>query len=183
MHHTIFENGLKSLAVIRATLETLTLFAADDPIREEILPLISEARADFLHQMESVHNRILANPQSLALNYETFRVNAIKMMTDGYSGRNLNRMLKVSVFEEDKSSLYYVKAAGLIELETVRTMPAYLFTALLFNAVWQDAANEEYYIDQQTFDAEIYLKYLILLFLHYSVSDQQFYGLHDTYEN
>lgn len=177
MQYPIFEKGLHELAVIRCTLETMPLFASDDSIREEIFDLISTARTDFLHRMEGVHARMLASPQTLTLDYELFRASALKMMTEGFPGRNLNRLMKVSVFEEGKSALYYFEAAGMVDLLTARTMPAYLFVALLFNEVWQSAANPANYADLQTFDACVYRNYIVLMFLNYSVTDPMFYGI------
>ena len=140
--------------------------------------MASDARANFLSGMESVHARMLASPQTLVMDYELFRTNALKMMTQGFPGRNLNSMMKVSVFDEGESSLYYFEAAGMVDLLTARTMPAYLFVALLFNEVWQSAANEANYADQQTFDVCVYRKYLVLMFLNYSLTDPMFYDLH-----
>ena len=66
----------------------------------------------------------------------------------------------------------------MVDLLTARTMPAYLFVALLFNAVWQSAANPANYTGQQTFDACVYRKYLALMFLNYSQTDPMFYNIH-----
>ena len=66
----------------------------------------------------------------------------------------------------------------MVDLLTARTMPAYLFVALLFNEVWQSATDPANYADLQTFDACVYRKYIILMFLNYSVTDPMSYGLY-----
>ena len=172
------EDGLNDLAVIRAMLETQMLFADDDPIRAELLLIVAEACENFTRRLQALCAEIQAAPEAFQIDYEAFRVYALDAMMRGYPGRSLNRFMKVDVFDEGESSLFYLKAAGIVDMEAAQQMPASDFFVLLLNEVLQSADNEAAYISKTAFDQSVFQKYLLLMLLHYATTDPLFYGIH-----
>ena len=104
-------------------------------------------------------------------------------MMRGYPGRSLNRFVKVDVFDEGESSLFYFKAAVIEDREAARRMPAPAFFVLLLNEVLQSADNEAAYISKTAFDQSVFQKYLLLMLLHYATTDPLFYSInHSDYK-
>lgn len=184
MQYPLLEDGLNDLAVIRAMLETLNLFSETDSIRAEMQAIIADARGNFTRRLLELCDQMQAAPDTIKIDYEAFRVHALALMTRGYPGRSLNRFMKVDAFDEGESSLYCFEAAGLVDMEAVRRMPASQFVIMLLNAVLQSARNEAAYTSKATFDQNVFQKYITVLFLHYATIDPMFYGIHrDDYKN
>jgi hypothetical protein len=120
------------------------------------------------------------SPQTLEVDYESVRACALDMMTRGYPGRSLNCVMKMRLFDEDESSLYYFPMAGLTNLQAVRDMPAPQFVLLLLNEVLQSGQNDASYSDRKVFDTQVSRKYLALMFLIYAATDPMFYGINQN---
>ena len=52
------EDGLNDFAVIRTTFETIDLFPEDDPIREEMMEIVNDARGNLLRRLNELHDKI-----------------------------------------------------------------------------------------------------------------------------
>src|SRR5262252_4135780 len=93
------EDGLNDFAVIRTTFETLELFPEDDPIRDEMMEIINDARANLLRRLHELHDLIAANrAHFLGTDYGEFKGYALDMVHKGFSRRNLDSMMKLNVF-------------------------------------------------------------------------------------
>src|SRR2546423_2213849 len=79
------EDGLNDFAVIRTTFETLDLFPEDDPIREEMMEIVRDARSNLLHRLFELHDNIRADrAHFLGTDYSEFKSYAMDMMHRGY---------------------------------------------------------------------------------------------------
>src|SRR5258707_305354 len=74
------EDGLNDFAVIRTTFETLDLFPEDDPIREEMMEIINDARRNLTRRMIELRDKV-ANDRAhfLGTDYNEFKGYAIDM--------------------------------------------------------------------------------------------------------
>ncbi|HEV2472849.1 MAG TPA: hypothetical protein VGS41_09305, partial [Chthonomonadales bacterium] len=85
------EDGLNDFAVIRTTFETLDLFPEDDPMREEMMAIISDARGALLRRLTELHDRILQQrAHFLGTDYDEFKSYALDMVHRGCPRRNLD---------------------------------------------------------------------------------------------
>src|SRR5579862_6366788 len=79
------EDGLNDFAVIRTTFETLDLFPEDDPIREEMMEIINDARGNLMRRLEELHYKIATkHAHFLGTNYDEFKAYALDMVNRGY---------------------------------------------------------------------------------------------------
>src|SRR5579871_4003004 len=93
------EDGLNDFAVIRTTFETLDLFPEDDPIREEMMEIVNDARENLLRRLYELHDKIHANvAHFLGTDYNEFKDYALAIVNKGYPRRNLDSMMKLNVF-------------------------------------------------------------------------------------
>src|SRR5580658_1552982 len=75
------EDGLNDFAVIRTTFETLDLFPEDDPIREEMMEIIGDARANLLRRLTELHDKIATNrAHLLGTDYDEFKSYALDIV-------------------------------------------------------------------------------------------------------
>src|SRR5690349_18356887 len=84
------EDGLNDFAVIRTTFETLDLFPEDDPIREEMMEIVHDARSNLLRRLNELRDKIQQNrAHFLGTDYNEFKSYAIDIVKRGYPRRNL----------------------------------------------------------------------------------------------
>src|SRR6476659_5785462 len=68
------EDGLNDFAVIRTTFETLDLFPEDDPIRDEMMEIVNDARSNLLRRLTELHDKIHASKAHfLGTDYNEFK--------------------------------------------------------------------------------------------------------------
>ena len=93
------EDGLNDFAVIRTTFETLDLFPEDDPIREEMMEIVNDARSNLLRRLNELRDKIHDNhAHFLGTDYNEFKSYSMDMVNRGYPRRNLDSMMKLNVF-------------------------------------------------------------------------------------
>src|ERR1041385_554415 len=78
------EDGLNDFAVIRTTFETLDLFPEDDPIREEMMEIVNDARTNLLRRLYELRDKIHDNvAHFLGTDYSEFKDYAMAMIHKG----------------------------------------------------------------------------------------------------
>jgi hypothetical protein len=169
------EDGLNDAAVIRTTFETLNLFPPDDSICAELQQLISEARENLVRRLQTLRDKIQTEPEAFEVNWEEFRSAAIRIITQGFPRPRLDNLMKMNIFDEGESSLFYFEVEGLVDMEAVRRMPAHQLAALLVNEVLQAVRSETNYSDGHTFDAHVFQKYMALMLMYYVAIAPTFY--------
>src|SRR5579871_4126512 len=93
------EDGLNDFAVIRTTFETLDLFPEDDPIREEMMEIVNDARGNLLRRLNELRDKIRTNhAHFLGTDYNEFKNMALNIVSKGYDRLNLDGMMKLHVF-------------------------------------------------------------------------------------
>ena len=181
-HRPELEDSLNDCAVIRMTFETLEMFSAEDPIRDEMFEIIADARSKLLRLLFDLCDDVLTRPETLDFNFEAFKTNTLDLMQSGYSRQGLNGMMKTDAFYRQENELYYFPLAGVRSLQELKAMPAPQFTALLLCEIADSANMEANYADKQTFDRNVFEKCLGFLFLLYAASDPQFYKINRKFE-
>ena len=93
------EDGLNDFAVIRTTFETLELFPEDDPIRDEMMEIVSDARSNLVRRLAELRDKLAESlAHFLGTDYNEFKSYAVDMVNRGYPRRNLDSMMKLNVF-------------------------------------------------------------------------------------
>ena len=93
------EDGLNDFAVIRTTFETLDLFPEDDPIRDEMMEIVHDARGNLLRRLNELRDKIHANRAFfLGTDYDEFKARVLDMVKRGYRRLHLDSMMKLLVF-------------------------------------------------------------------------------------
>src|SRR5580704_12836376 len=93
------EDGLNDFAVIRTTFETIDLFPEDDPIREEMMEIVNDARRNLLRRLTELHDKIhTGHAHFLGTDYSEFKDYSLRMVHKGFLRRNLDSMMKLNVF-------------------------------------------------------------------------------------
>src|SRR5579862_3696022 len=93
------EDGLNDFAVIRTTFETLDLFPEDDPIRDEMMEIVDDARSNLLRRLYELRDKIHANKAFfLGTDYDEFKGRILDMVKRGYRRLHLDSMMKLLVF-------------------------------------------------------------------------------------
>src|SRR5579871_553360 len=138
------EDGLNDFAVIRTTFETLDLFPEDDPIREEMMEIVNDARGNLLRRLNELHDKIQHDQAHfLGTDYDEFKDYALAMVHKGYPRRNLDNMMKLNVFSHvaeaeghtDTSHLLYYFEFTYGNATQTAQMPARDFIVALFDDV------------------------------------------------
>ena len=181
------EDGLNDFAVIRTTFETLDLFPEDDPIREEMMEIINDARGNLLRRIKELRNRLANNTAHfLGTDYNEFKGYALQMVEKGYPRRNLDSMMKLNVFTsvaetEGHSNphelLYYYEFGLPMTLAQGKAMPAREFIVHLFDDVMHGVVNDENYKSKYIFDRYVFQKFIAVMFVNYATTDPMFYGI------
>src|SRR3954452_12254097 len=75
------EDGLNDFAVIRTTFETLDLFPDDDPIRDEMMEIVNDARQNLLRRLHELHDKIQSDTAHfLGTDYNEFKDYSVTMI-------------------------------------------------------------------------------------------------------
>lgn len=181
------EDGLNDFAVIRTTFETLDLFPEDDPIRDEMMEIINDARGNLIRRLTELRDRIQSSQAHfLGTDYNEFKGYALDMANRGYPRRNLDSMMKLNVFSSvaeaeghtDASELlYYYEFANGISLEQVADMEPREFIVMLFEDVYRSVKNDANYKSKYLFDRNVFQKFIAVMFVNYATTDPMFYGI------
>ncbi len=180
------EDGLNDFAVIRTTFETLDYFPADDPIREEMMEIINDARGNLLRRLHELHDKIASDKAHfLGTDYDEFKSYAMNLVHRGYPRRNLDNMMKLNVFSsvaeteglDEASGLNYFFQFQYIDGEALAALPARQFIVGLFAEVIRSVQNDENYLGKYPFDKHVFQKFIAVMFVNYATTNPMFYGI------
>lgn len=180
------EDGLNDFAVIRTTFETLDLFPEDDPIREEMMEIVNDARGNLLRRLHELHDRIADNKAHfLGTDYEEFKSYALNLVHRGYPRRNLDNMMKLNVFSSvaeteglgDANDLNYFFQFQYIDGEALAAQSARQFIVGLFAEVIHSVKNDANYTGKFPFDRNVFQKFIAVMFVNYATTNPMFYGI------
>ena len=181
------EDGLNDFAVIRTTFETLDLFPEDDPIREEMMEIIQDARGNLLRRLNELHDKIQHNrAHFLGTDYNEFKSFALAIVQRGYPRRNLDTMMKLNVFssvaeaeghDNANDLLYHYQFSEAINAEQAVLLPARPFIVTLFDDLLYSVRKDDNYRSKYLFDKEVFQKFIAVMFVNYATTDPMFYGI------
>ena len=180
------EDGLNDFAVIRTTFETLDLFPEDDPIREEMMEIVNDARGNLLRRLHELHDKIANNKAHfLGTDYDEFKSYAMNLVHRGYPRRNLDNMMKLNVFSsvaeaeglDESSSLNYFFQFQYIDAVALAALPARQFIVGLFAEVIKSVQNDSNYTGKYPFDKNVFQKFIAVMFVNYATTNPMFYGI------
>ena len=181
------EDGLNDFAVIRTTFETLDLFPEDDPIREEMMEIINDARGNLLRRLNELHDKINTNrAHFLGTDYNEFKSFALAIVQRGYPRRNLDTMMKLNVFssvaeaeghDNTRDLLYHYQFSEAVNAEEALQLPARLFIVALFDDLLYSVKKDANYQSKYLFDKEVFQKFIAVMFVNYATTDPMFYGI------
>jgi hypothetical protein len=181
------EDGLNDFAVIRTTFETLDLFPEDDPIREEMMDIVNDARRNLLRRLNELRDKIHSNhAHFLGTDYNEFKGMALSMVNQGYYRRNLDSMMKLNVFGsvaeaegyEDSNDLrYHYQFCTGTNMNQVCELAAREFIVSLFNDVLASVLDDSNYKSKYLFDRNVFQKFIAVMFVNYATTDPMFYGI------
>lgn len=180
------EDGLNDFAVIRTTFETLDLFPDDDPIREEMMEIVHDARSNLLRRLRELHDK-LENKLAhfLGTDYNEFKDYSLAIVNKGYPRRNLDSMMKLNVFgsvaeaegHENANELLYYFEFDHTDINTLKDLPARQFIVSLFSEVINSVEDDANYLGKYEFDKNIFQKFIAVMFINYATTDPIFYGI------
>ncbi|MCW3096691.1 MAG: hypothetical protein JWL77_2309 [Chthonomonadaceae bacterium] len=180
------EDGLNDFAVIRTTFETLDLFPDDDPIREEMMEIVNDARGNLLRRLHELHDKIANNKAHfLGTDYDEFKSYAMNLVHRGYPRRNLDNMMKLNVFSsvaeteglDESSGLNYFFQFQYIDAEALAALPARQFIVGLLAEVIRSVQNDSNYTGKYPFDKNVFQKFIAVMFVNYATTNPMFYGI------
>lgn len=181
------EDGLNDFAVIRTTFETLDLFPEDDPIREEMMEIINDARGNLLRRLTELRDKIHLNrAHFLGTDYNEFKSFALAIVQRGYPRRNLDTMMKLNVFgsvaeaeghDNSNDLLYHYEFSEVVNADEVAQMPARPFIVALFDDLIFSVKYDPNYRTKYLFDREVFQKFIAVMFVNYATTDPMFYGI------
>jgi len=180
------EDGLNDFAVIRTTFETLDLFPDDDPIRDEMMEIVNDARSNLLRRLAELHDKISTDTAHfLGTDYNEFKDYCVTMIKKGYSRRNLDSMMKLNVFSSvaeaeghsDANELEYVFEFKYANVEDMLPLPASAFIVALFQEVINSVMDDTNYKGKYAFDKHVFQKFIAVMFVNYATTDPMFYGI------
>jgi hypothetical protein len=180
------EDGLNDFAVIRTTFETLDLFPDDDPIREEMMEIVNDARANLLRRLSELHDKIQSDTAHfLGTDYNEFKDYSVTMIKKGYPRRNLDSMMKLNVFSSvataeghnDPSDVEYVFEFNYADVNTLLNLPASNFIVELLQEVINSVKDDRNYHGKYEFDKNVFQKFIAVMFVNYATTDPMFYGI------
>ncbi|MCC6729553.1 MAG: hypothetical protein IT208_09485 [Chthonomonadales bacterium] len=180
------EDGLNDFAVIRTTYETLDLFPDDEEMRHELMQIVTEARGKLCRRLAELRDRIASRSAFfLGTDLEEFKTYALDIMQRGYPRRNLDSMMKLSVFSavaeaevhaNGSEPLYHYEYRDQAGLHRLPAAPARAFVSALFGDVLDSVLDEANYASRYTFDRNVFQKFIALMFVNYATTDPIFYG-------
>lgn len=181
------EDGLNDFAVIRTTFETLDLFPEDDPIREEMMDIVDDARSNLLRRLLELRDKIHSNhAHFLGTDYNEFKSYSMDMVNRGYPRRNLDSMMKLNVFSSvaeaegytaSNELLYHYEFTPGTDIAAVTALPAREFIVTLFNDVLSSVLDDKNYKSKYLFDRNVFQKFIAVMFVNYATTDPMFYGI------
>ncbi len=181
------EDGLNDFAVIRTTFETLDLFPEDDPIREEMMEIVTDARSNLLRRLNELRDKIHDNhAHFLGTDYNEFKSYSLDMVNRGYPRRNLDSMMKLNVFSsvaeaegytDSNELLYHYQFIPGTDVAAVAALPAREFIVELFNDVLTSVLDDDNYKSKYLFDRNVFQKFIAVMFVNYATTDPMFYGI------
>ena len=180
------EDGLNDFAVIRTTFETLDLFPDDDPIREEMMEIVNDARANLLRRLSELHDKIQSDAAHfLGTDYNEFKDYSVAMIQKGYPRRNLDSMMKLNVFSSvaeaeghhDASELSYNFEFKYTDVQTLLPLAPPAFIVELFEEVINSVKDDDNYKGKYAFDKHVFQKFIAVMFVNYATTDPMFYGI------
>lgn len=181
------EDGLNDFAVIRTTFETLDLFPTDDPIRDEMMEIVTETRGNLLKRLRELSDRLRqSKAHFLGTDYNEFKGYALDMVNRGYIRRNLDSMMKLNVFTSvaeaegyaDSHDLnYYYEFAPGTDAAAVSELPARAFIVALFDDLIASVLDDANYESKYKFDRNVFQKFIAVMFVNYATTDPMFYGI------
>jgi hypothetical protein len=180
------EDGLNDFAVIRTTFETLDLFPEDDPIRDEMMEIVNDARANLLRRLSELHDKIQADAAHfLGTDYNEFKDYTVAMIQKGYPRRNLDSMMKLNVFSSvaeaeghsDANELLYFFEFKYSGVDDMLPLPANEFIVALFDEVINSVKDDANYKGKYPFDKHVFQKFIAVMFVNYATTDPMFYGI------
>jgi hypothetical protein len=180
------EDGLNDFAVIRTTFETLDLFPEEDPIREEMMEIVHDARGNLLRRLTELHNKIAANrAHFLGTDYDEFKSYALDIVRRGYPRRNLDSMMKLNVFSSvaeaegnnNVNELLYFFQLSYTDAEQLTTLSPREFIVALFDEVISSVKDDKNYASKYLFDRNVFQKFIAVMFVNYATTDPMFYGI------
>ncbi len=180
------EDGLNDFAVIRTTFETLDLFPDDDPIREEMMEIVNDARGNLLRRLHELHDKIASSrAHFLGTDYDEFKSYAMNLVHRGYPRRNLDNMMKLNVFSsvadaeghDANSDLNYFFEFQYTDGEALAAIPARQFIVGLFAEVIRSVQDDTNYTGKYPFDKNVFQKFIAVMFVNYATTNPMFYGI------
>jgi len=181
------EDGLNDFAVIRTTFETLELFPEDDPIRDEMMEIVNDARGNLLRRLNELRDKIRTNhAHFLGTDYNEFKALALDMVSRGYHRRNLDSMMKLNVFGsvaeaegygDANDLLYHYEFCASTDMNQIVELPSREFIVALFNDVTVSVLNDGNYRTKYLFDRNVFQKFIAVMFINYATTDPIFYGI------
>lgn len=180
------EDGLNDFAVIRTTFETIDLFPEDDPIREEMMEIVNDARGNLLRRLHELHDKIHSgHAHFLGTDYDEFKDYSLAMVHKGYPRRNLDSMMKLNVFSSvaeaeghsDTSNLLFYFEYSYVDAARMTQQPAREFIVSLFEEVIHSVKDNANYTSKYLFDRNVFQKFIAVMFVNYATTDPMFYGI------
>ena len=180
------EDGLNDFAVIRTTFETIDLFPEDDPIREEMMEIVNDARGNLLRRLNELHDKIQSgHAHFLGTDYNEFKDYSLAMVHKGYPRRNLDSMMKLNVFSSvaeaeghtDTANLLYFFTYAYVDAAASSRMDARNFIVSLFAEVIASVKDNANYASKYMFDRNVFQKFIAVMFVNYATTDPKFYGI------
>ena len=181
------EDGLNDFAVIRTTFETLDYFPEDDPVRDEMMEIISDARGNLTRRLKELRDRIRSNTAIfLGTDYNEFKSYALDMAIGrGYPRRNLDSMMKLNVFSmvaqeggsDGNADVYRYEFAVPVDPNVLKETPARDFIVLLFEDVLHSVLDDANYTGRFMFDKNVFQKFIAVMFVNYATTDPMLYGI------
>ncbi len=180
------EDGLNDFAVIRTTFETLDLFPEDDPIRDEMMEIVHDARANLRRRLGELHDKIQSNKAHfLGTDYNEFKDYSVAMIQKGYPRRNLDSMMKLNVFtsvaeaegHSDANELLYYFEFKYADVRAMLPLSAPDFIVALVQEVMNSVEDDANYKGKYPFDKHVFQKFIAVMFVNYATTDPMFYGI------
>jgi hypothetical protein len=180
------EDGLNDFAVIRTTFETIDLFPEDDPIREEMMEIVNDARGNLLRRLTELHDKIhTGHAHFLGTEYHEFKDYSLAMVHKGYPRRNLDSMMKLNVFSSvaeaeghaDPANLLFYFEFNHIDGTRMSSMDPREFIVSLFEEVILSVKDNGNYVTKYMFDRNVFQKFIAVMFVNYATTDPMFYGI------
>ncbi|HEX3000381.1 MAG TPA: hypothetical protein VHR86_09135, partial [Armatimonadota bacterium] len=183
------EDGLNDFAIIRSTFETLDQFPDDEELRNELMEIITDAQGKLSRRLIELRDFIgSGKAHFLGTDMQEFKEYIVNLVQKGVPRRTLDSMMKLDVFESVASTeallsgvtapefMYHYEFLPENVLEITQELPPRVFITRVFQDVLSSVENQASYSDKQTFDRNVFQKFIALMFVNYATTDPVFYG-------